>query len=183
MTTMVINRSRASEAASKLIEQFRGQTNIGALVAAIAAQNQALEEAAFQVLEETSVATAVGEQLDGLGQIVGVERAGRNDTDYRARLVAQIAKNNSSGTIEELISLATSLGATTVELSENPPAKFDVNIGGTLANGADVAQLLGLARPAAVGYTFTWYEVAGFFRFDTAGQGFDQGQLGEMVAI
>lgn len=181
MTTATLTTERLAEAVGNLIDQFKGQGNIEAFIEAWAQQSQDLETAAFGLLTGTTLATAEGEQLDGLGTIVGVEREGRSDADYRLRIGAQILFNNSSGTIEELLQLAVALGATTVSLTEAPPAKIELVAGLPLGNGAEVGRLMGIAKPAGVGMWFTWYEDTTPFFLDTAGQGLDQGELGEVV--
>ena len=80
-----------------------------------------------------------------------------------------------------MIDLAVALGATVLELTEIFPAKINVDINVSITNGVEVATVLGKAKAAGVGIGVTWYESATPFLFDTAGQGFDQGELGEMI--
>jgi hypothetical protein len=184
MTTMTQKTTRVTEAQGRLIEQFRGHTNIDAIVKAFAQQSQDLEDAAFQVIENTLVATAVGVQLDELGEIVGVERGGKSDADYRVRIGAQIILNSSSGTIEELLALATALGATTdTVITEVQPAKIEVAVNVPISNGEEVGIVMSQAKPAGVGFWFTWYESADYFKLDSATQGLDQGLLAGIIAV
>lgn len=184
MTTMTQKTTRVTEAQGLLIDQFKNHTNIDAIVKAFATQSQELEDAAWEVLLNTLVSTAVGQQLDGLGSIVGVERGGRSDADYRVRIGAQILLNKSSGTIEELLELCVALGATPgTVLTEVPPAKIEIVASVVVTNGEEIGTVLGQAKPAGVGLWFTWYEGTNPFRFDTAGQGFDQGELAGIVAV
>jgi hypothetical protein len=181
MTTMTQNPNRVSEAQGNLIDQFRNHVNIDAFVKAFAQQSQDLETAAFEVLEDTLLTTSVGTQLDNIGSVVGVERGGKNDADYRIRILAQILLNKSSGTIPEMLVLATLLGATSVELIEVFPAKIEIEVCDTLPNGDEIGAVLVLAKAAGVGFKFQWFDSAIPFTFDTAGQGFDQGELAEMI--
>lgn len=181
MTHATIITDRAVDALGNLIDQFKGQVNIEAFIHAWAHQSEDVEQAGFGILELTSLATAEGVQLDGLGTIVGTEREGRTDADYRIRLGAQILLNNSSGTIEELLQIAVALGATSVTLTEVFPAKIEIECNVPIVNGVEVARVMGLAKPAGVGRWFTWYESATPFTFDTVGLGLDQGELGEAV--
>lgn len=181
MTTLGLNDERLAEAVGNLIDQFKGQANVEAFVRAWAQQSQETEDAAFEVLLLTTLAGAEGEQLDGLGEIVGVEREGRTDADYRVRIGAQILLNNASGTIEDLLQLAVALGATTTVLTEVYPAKIEIVSGVAIANGVEIGRVMGLARPAGVGHWFTYFEGTNPFRFDGAGQGFDQGELAGVV--
>jgi alpha-D-ribose 1-methylphosphonate 5-triphosphate synthase subunit PhnG len=184
MTTLTQKTTRVTEAQDNLIDQFKDHTNIDAIVKAFAQQSQDLENAAFEVLLETTLADAIGIQLDNLGTIVGVERGGRNDADYRVRIGAQILLNTASGTIEELLALAVALGATTdVLLREVQPAKIEIEVDIPITNGAEIGAVMGQAKAGGVGFSFTWYESATPFKFDTSGQGFDQGEFGEMITI
>lgn len=181
MTTATLTTERLAEAVGNLIDQFKGQPNIEALVSAWAQQSQDVETAAFGLLTLTTLANAEGPQLDGLGAIVGVERGGKNDTDYRTRIAAQILINNSSGTIEQLLEIAVTMGATTVTLNEVPPAKIELVGGVSLDNGGEIAAAIQAARAAGVGSWFTWFDDTPAFLFDTAGQGLDQGKMGNIA--
>lgn len=181
MTTAALTTERPTEAVGHLIDQFKGQPNIAAFIQAWAQQSQELEIAAFVLLAATTISSAFGVQLDGLGAIVGVERAGRTDADYRVRIAAQILRNNASGTIEELLQLGVALGATSLELVEVQPAKIQLTAGIDVVNGAEIAQVMAAAKPAGVRMWFVWYEDGTPFRFDDA-QGLDQGELAEVVS-
>lgn len=184
MTTMTQKTTRVTEAQGLLIEQFRNHTNIDAIVKAFAQQSQEVEDAAWQILLDTLIATAEGQQLDNLGTIVGVEREGKTDTAYRVRLQAQVLLNKSSGTIEDLLGMAYVLGATSnTVLTEVFPAKIEIVVNTVLATGgSDIGHVMTLARAAGVGMWFTWYEQSGYFKLDTVGQGLDQGLLTGIIA-
>jgi hypothetical protein len=163
------------------IEQFRNKSRFAAMLSLFGDQIQDLEDVFYQLLVDLALANAVGVQLDRIGSIVGLEREGRTDADYRVRIGAQILLNNASGTIEDLLQLAVALGATTVELSEVYPAKLEIVAGVPIVNGEEIGRIMGVAKPAGVGRWFTWYESATPFTLDTAGLGLDQGELGEVV--
>lgn len=182
MTTLTHKTGRIVEALAKLIDQFKAQPNIEAVITATTQQSQELEDAGFEVIEDTLIDTAEGIQLDNLGTIVGVERSGMSDADYRVRIGAQILLNGSSGTIEDLLELIVALGAVSgVVLTEYQPARINVVINAAITNGEEIAAVLAIAKAAGVALEFTWYESLNPFLFDTAGQGFDQGELGEMI--
>lgn len=73
------------------------------LLSVLIAPAQAIEDTAQQMLTERYVDTAVGAQLDIIGRIVGQDRDGLVDDDYRRFIRARIAANDSDGTIEDLI--------------------------------------------------------------------------------
>lgn len=70
----------------RLVEQFRGKPRIEALLKAIAAQVQHLEDVATDLRENRWLDSAEGAQLDGLGRILGLPRGAWDDEQYRARL-------------------------------------------------------------------------------------------------
>jgi hypothetical protein len=181
MTTMTQNTTRVADAQGNLIGQFRNHANIDAIVKAFAQQSQDLESAAFEVLLDTLIASAVGQQLDNVGDVVGVERGGRTDDDYRVRIGAQILLNNSSGTVEELIGLAVALGVVSFILIELPPATIESYSITPITNGAEIGAVLCGAKAAGVRISFTWFETSSPFTFDNASLGFDQGDLVGMV--
>ena len=59
--------------------QFKGQPNFTGLINAIASIIQDFENEAFRFFDELSLSTATGDQLDGLGEILGEPRNGRSD--------------------------------------------------------------------------------------------------------
>lgn len=90
----------------RLPEQFKAKTRIANLLRALVGPFQSLEDALWQLIEERSVDTAIGIQLDQLGHIVGQERGGLSDADYRRYIRARIMTNRSRGSVEDLIRIA-----------------------------------------------------------------------------
>jgi hypothetical protein len=81
-----------------------GATNIEAFMDTISAEAQALESVFFQLLDERHLTVAVGAQLDGLGQILDLDRiVGQTDSDYRIALIARAGELAKGGEIETLI--------------------------------------------------------------------------------
>lgn len=91
-----------ADALARLAEQYKHKPKIAALISAFAEQIQAREDAGWQLFTEQSIDTAVGDQLDVLGKIVGERRDGSMDPDYRLRIRARIRANLSSGTVEDI---------------------------------------------------------------------------------
>lgn len=99
-------------ALDRLVEQFRDKPNIDAFISALVRPIQRLEDALCQLLHQRSIPaggeplTAVGEQLNVIGRIVGFRgRDGRSDEDYLRLIQAAILANRSEGTLEELIAI------------------------------------------------------------------------------
>lgn len=74
-------------------------------IATLATPFQSLESCLQQLLTERSIDTAVGEQLNVIGRIVGQPRNGLSDDDYRRYIRARITTNRANGTIANLITV------------------------------------------------------------------------------
>lgn len=92
---------------------------------------QSLEEVMFVLRLARTLAHARGDQLDLLGDALGLPRTDSDDDIYRAALRAQAAINASSGTIEELIAAALAFGASAVWILEVFPAHIQPFLFGT----------------------------------------------------
>lgn len=118
----------------RLVEQFRGKPRIEALLKAIAAQVQQLEDVAIVDLREKRwLDSAEGAQLDGLGRILGLDRGAWDDEQYRARLRVRIRVLLADGTPESIITtLALLAEGTPVQLIETYPAELRIVMGGAV---------------------------------------------------
>lgn len=167
-----------AEMLSRRLEQFRDKVRFSALLELLGVQVQEVEDAVYQILTDTVLETAEGAQLDGLGEIVGEERAGRDDATYRIAIRTRIAINLSEGTIENIISLALAIsGGTQAEATEYFPAGFEIRIIDSLPEGTDPARIAAVVRsgkPAGV-RAITIINVEPPFQYDT-GAGFDEGK-------
>lgn len=116
------------QAQARLPEQFVGKDLMIALVRAVAAEVQDIEDAVFPMLDLLDISTMIGAQLDGIGDILTEARDGQNDADYRVALLAKAARFTASGTPEQVIERFIGLtGATPpVDLVENFPAGYDI---------------------------------------------------------
>ncbi len=80
--------------------------NIKKLLQALVDPVQDVESALQQLLVDRAVGTAVGEQLDVLGRVVGQDRNGMVDDDFRRMVRARISVNRSKGTISDVLVVA-----------------------------------------------------------------------------
>ncbi len=149
---------QVADALSLLTSQFSGSTNIQAILTSWITQVQELEAALFQLYEERGVEDAIGDQLDDLGTIVGLERDGMSDTDYRARLLVQIAINLASGTVPEVEAILDSLLLTGFEIRESDDVSgaFDIEVEDAITNGIEIFKVLLKIKSAAVRLIFVW---------------------------
>ena len=94
--------NHVDQAKARLATEFR-QTLIEAMLESFVLQIQDLETVNCELIEERDCQTAVGVQLDKVGDIVGELRNGRDDDDYRQGIKAQICINNSKGTHNDIL--------------------------------------------------------------------------------
>ncbi len=105
MANPTLFTTHIAQGLSRLLTQFHGLPNIGGIVRAYLVQAQELEDMVFTLMSERYVSTATGEQLDGLGEIVGEDRADRDDDDYRVAILGRANLNKKNAKIEDLIYL------------------------------------------------------------------------------
>lgn len=107
-----------------LIQNFKDKPKFKQMLSLLADQCNDIETALLELLTAFDIDTAIGEQLNVIGRIVGLERNGRDDESYRTLLKVKIAINFSAGTPESLIQAAVNLyNATDVQYVPIYPAK------------------------------------------------------------
>lgn len=76
--------------------------NFRALLKVFVEEVQEIENVIFDLRDMRYIETAFGYGLDRLGKIVGIERNGLSDEDFKSRIYAQIILNSSDGETELL---------------------------------------------------------------------------------
>jgi hypothetical protein len=145
--------THAAESRARLISQFTRQANINGVVTAQADQSQDEETTLFDLLEQRSIDSSIGAQLDGLGQIVGEDRKGKADELYRTYLKARILVNISSGTEPQINEIADLLinDANGQTYREYYPAAWKIVVNDALTDDIDaIANLLSEADVGGV---------------------------------
>lgn len=94
-----------AKAKSRFIDQFKNKEKLAFAIASYAEQIQDLEDAAFEVIVERTLSSAVGVQLVTLARLVGAPVTTLVDAELRIIVQAQIAINLSDGTPEDLIKI------------------------------------------------------------------------------
>src|SRR4051812_30105086 len=86
----------------RLVQQFKEKPFLDALIRAVGAEAQAVEDAAWEVFTEWGIDDAEGAQLDVTGRLLVQPRTMSLDDDpaYRLQLKARIRVLRSSGTVE-----------------------------------------------------------------------------------
>lgn len=160
--------THTQDAINRFAQQYKEKQSWVDLLTPIVDQIQELEDAFFEVLDERNVFTAIGEQLDLMGDTVGEPRAARNDTDYRAGIILRIGINVSNGTPEQLIVIYLALtGGAFVDAFDLFPATFLMQLGGLVPVGQEslIATELEKASPAGVRLELNQFDPADVFAF------------------
>lgn len=153
--------SHAALAVARLPSQFQNSPNLKKLVAILANRFQGPEDALWQIREQRKLSNAIGQQLDNIGQIVGLPRTGAPDTLYRLLLAVQIVLNRSKGAPADILKpfgLVFPAG-TVIRFIPEYPAAFRLYVGGTLPDGFTSAigeRIVETAKAAGVRCVFQW---------------------------
>lgn len=90
-------------AIDRIVNQFSNSPKVQALIQAIVAPLETIEDDIDALKNQRWIDTAVGKQLDGCGYIVGELRRGRNDDEYRDAILFRIFVNTSKATPPDMI--------------------------------------------------------------------------------
>lgn len=163
----------AAESQTLLTDQFKKDVMLK-VAEAFALQVQDLETLSFDLLAGRGIDTAVGVQLDGIGENVGSSREGLDDAAYRIRVKARIALNLASGTPNEIITILKSISGSNVKLTEYYPANFVIDTSAnpalTVTEAAEMARIVASATAAGVRSQFIYSLAAPLtvFRFSAS---------------
>lgn len=175
--------------------QFRNADNYASVIDAIAGEVQALEDALFDVLTKRMVSNAVGAQLDQWGKLVGEPRNGKSDALYRHFIRVRVLRNTSQGTPERLIAVlkgltdADKLWFTDARSQDSWHTETVSGVcfvswdGPTIDTelAKNLKQILESVAPAGVRIGKLAQGNDNTFRFDTTGQGFDEGKFARLL--
>jgi hypothetical protein len=155
--------AHVKEGLAQLLTQFQGQPNLTAILSAYLVQIQEIEDMFFGLLIGRRLNDAVGAQLDGLGRIVDLLRAGATDDDYRVALRGQIAILRLNSRIEDIIFVfGLLLPGFTFEVTEIAPAHVVVRVVEPLTpsdpSPALLAAQLRKTKGGGVGSELHWIE-------------------------
>lgn len=166
--TVSLKTTHASEALDRLAQQFKSKVLLQSVIDAFTAQTQDLEGVLDGLRLLRLLANATGEQLDGIGQIVGEERLGKVDATYRLYLAARLLVNSGSGQVSRVADIVAILTSLPAEVLDYWPAGFHVRVQGQV-QGVDmdaVADMLQQAKAGGVKAILEWYEDVPTFAFD-----------------
>ena len=120
-------------------QQFRESRNISNLTRSLLNNVPTLSQDYKDLMNDRWVDSAIGVQLDRMGEIIGLPRNGRSDDAYRIALQFQSFVNISSASPEVIISATRQLtGGALIKYWENYPAGFQV-----FTDGLDTLNITG----------------------------------------
>jgi hypothetical protein len=151
------------EGLNRLINQWKDKPVVQGLLKSYLENIQPLEDASFQLLDERGIHSAIGEQLDILGLLVGELRRGREDEEYRQAILNRIALNKSDGTPEVILEILSAITLTPLpHLWEHYPANIHAFVDRNVSN--ETAATLGDASPAGVSTRLMFDRLGNSFR-------------------
>jgi hypothetical protein len=172
----------------RLIERWKDDPVLTALVRMALSRFQEAENAAQQVATLRGIDTASGQQLDNLGALVGQQRQGMSDADYRLRIRARLLINRSSGTTPELIAVFELLappGAVIAIRNESPATVVAAVDGAAVPNAPELNAVLQTAKAGGVRAILESSPADGSGMFiwnsSTAGQRWNEGVWGSAI--
>jgi hypothetical protein len=151
---------------NRLAQQFRGKAGVTNLIRCFTNRANELEQAIADTLYYRTLTTAYGAQLDGIGELLQVDRAGLDDGDYRNRLEAMAIVMSSRGIPDDLLKVAIKLDAGTnpsaisyVEQNYSYEAVLNYTVpAGEQLVGEQFAQIIKRAKPAGVKLICEFYQ-------------------------
>jgi hypothetical protein len=135
--TLTQKTDHVSEALDNSIDFFKNKPKFAAFMTALVNQIQDIEDVSFELFLNRWLDTAVGVQLDGLGDIVGESRQGRGDDDYRLAIKARIQINFSNATPEDIYAALVNFNDRIYEFIDVYPATFMIRLVDALVSGTD----------------------------------------------
>ncbi len=142
---------------ARLLWQYRDKPRLTGALTSLVEGLQPLEDVTFDIMVGRWPLTAVGAQLDVLGRLVGQERGGLLDAEYRLWILARGAVNRGNGRVDDLLAILEALGATGYVVRELYPANVVVETGIAAASyPASVAGILGGAKAGGVRLDFVY---------------------------
>ena len=123
----LVQNTQYEDFSSLLLQQYQEKPNFLSVIRSCLDQANDIEQGIIEVRDEFYLSSSVGDQLDIIGQIIGLDRNGRDDDSYRTLLEIKAEINITAGTPESLIKTAVALyNATKVEYKPRYPAKVQL---------------------------------------------------------
>lgn len=143
-----------ARALARMLQQDKGKAKLEGFIAACVSPIQAVEDALWQLLVERGVDVAVGAQLEVIGFLVGQDRNGQLDADYRRFVKAKISVNKSRGLMNELIAITKLVldnPSVTIVMRPEYPASLTIHLSGVELSAATISTLMTFLRKTIAG--------------------------------
>lgn len=182
------NPNHVQDARNDLLSVYQDRPRIEALIKSLAGSSgvQELEDDFRDLRAYHEVDKAVGEQLDQWGRLVNEPRGGLPDSVYQRFVKARIQANYAQGKREELIKVYAKItDADRVLYTDYFPAALGlVSFRSTPMNSTVVQRVRRMMediQPGGVELELMEAPKTDAFRFDTSGQGFNQGKMARVI--
>jgi len=147
------------EGLSQLPSQWENSPRVRGLLESWLRPLNTFEENLIGVRDGFNMYTAIGAQLDIIGTYFSVYRLGRSDTDYRNAILSVIASGNGSGTVDQMISLFSSMANTAdVKYWGHAPLSFAMLATGGDESGSTDALYMSNAKAAGTEFAAVMYD-------------------------
>ena len=158
------------QALARLLEQYKSKPRIKSVISSICTPIQGIQTVTNELNTLRTINGSVGQQLDNLGTIVGIQRGELTDAQYRLWIKAKVLINISDGEPEIVIQAYTLLteGSTTY-LTEFFPGAIGLMSDGVIPSGLEstVAHLIKQCLSAGVRIdTLGYFSPINPFSFD-----------------
>lgn len=101
-----------------------GALRIGSLLGGVGLSAQTVEDEIFGLYTGSTLGASVGAALDQWGALVGEEREGADDADYRRFIRARILASRATGTRDDLLRVWALITGGAARIIDCPPALF-----------------------------------------------------------
>lgn len=186
-TQLVYQPDHSGVAEGRLLVLWR-KPKIRAFCRALGKGAQILEDQDLDLIASTGIDQATGDALDQWGELVGEQRLGLSDTEYRSFVLARMLVNTGDGTIDNMIEILEAAAAPVVRVLHESvfPAGFCLQV-----ERADfmsdemmrrVARMMTDAWPAGRHMTLIEALDGGFgFDSDTSAEGYGVGPYSRLI--
>jgi hypothetical protein len=184
--TIEYRADHVSRGLENLTSRYDDATAFRDLVSIYLCRVQMLEDIVYGLIIAWMLDNAVKPQLDVLGKIVGQERCGTSDFDYRAFVRARVVANSARGRIPKIqFVLKTQMAADSASYLPHPPAAYTIQSNGATVSDACktlVRETMEEIAPAGVRVDVVDAPVGAFgFEGDDDALGFGQGVWAQIL--
>jgi len=118
----ILIKDYVQQGEDRLLDQFSNSPIIQGVLSTYLNELSNTQTSSISLLDILNIETAYGYNLDLIGKMVGEERLGNSDTQYRKNIKVKIFLNSSKGTPNDLLEILDLLTeSTSLELFEHTP--------------------------------------------------------------